>query len=193
MSNEPPEVAVAALVEHAVDVGCSDLFFTSDDEGLTVKVRHLGLIRDLARLSEELGRRCQGHIKANRSVDWGERRRPLDGRWIYRRRDGRVTDLRIGVIPTLHGEDIAIRLLSRDRACCSSTSFGMTPEQLSNYETMIDSPGGLVLITGRPGRGRPPRSTPRSSGSIPARERLTRSRTRSSTRSPACTSRRSTR
>jgi type II secretory ATPase GspE/PulE/Tfp pilus assembly ATPase PilB-like protein len=154
VSNEPPEIAVAALVEHAVDVGCSDLFFTADDEGLTIKVRHLGLIRDLARLPEELGRRCQGHIKANSSVDWGERRRPLDGRWIYRRRDGRVTDLRIGVIPTLHGEDIAIRLLSRDSALLHLDLLGMTAEQRSNYETMIDSPGGLVLITGPTGSGK---------------------------------------
>ncbi|MDW8261660.1 MAG: GspE/PulE family protein, partial [Phycisphaerales bacterium] len=149
-----PEVAVSFLIEHAVDMGASDLFFLADEGHVTVKVRHLGLVREIAHIPNELSRRCLNHIRANAAMDLTERRRPLDGRWIYRKPDGQVIDLRISVIPSMYGEDFAMRLLVRSHALLALDRLGMTPAQLQAYHAMIASPAGLILITGPTGSGK---------------------------------------
>ena len=109
-----PEAAVTALIDHAVKMPASDLFFSINDKHVGVSVRHLGIVRLLTILTPEQGQRCTSYIKAMAGMDLAEQRRPLDGRWV-RGEDsvgaGRV-DLRVSTIPTLHGEDLSIRLLS---------------------------------------------------------------------------------
>ena len=154
VSRMVPEVAVAFLIEHAVNAGASDLFFLSDEKHVTVKVRHLGLVHEVAHLPSEMGKRCLGHIRANAAIDLGEKRRPIDGRWIYRKPDGQVIDLRINIIPAMYGEDVAFRLLVRSHALLSLERLGLTPTQLSAYQQMISCPSGLILITGPTGSGK---------------------------------------
>ena len=109
-----PEEAVARLVQHGADLQVSDLFFTSHDHHVAVQARHLGILRLLSILPLDLGRRCMAHIKVMAGMDVAEQRRPLDGRWIYQPKAGSTIDLRINIIPTLHGEDFTLRLLPRD-------------------------------------------------------------------------------
>lgn len=149
-----PEVAVAFLVEHAVNAGASDLFFLAEETHLCVKIRHLGIVQEVAHIPMEMGRRCLSHIRANASMDLTERRRPIDGRWIYRKPDGQIIDLRINCIPAMYGEDVAIRLLVRSHALLSMDRLGMTARQLVDYQAMTDSPSGLILITGPTGSGK---------------------------------------
>ena len=63
-------------------------------------------------------------------------------------------DLRISVIPTLHGEDFAIRLLGRGLHAHRLEDLGMTRDQLDDFVQMIESPGGLILLTGPTGSGK---------------------------------------
>lgn len=150
-----PEVAVAFLVEHAVGISASDLFFLSDEGHVTVKVRHLGMVHEIAHVPNELGKRCLSYIRANASIDLTEKRRPLDGRWIYRKPDGgSVIDLRISTIPSMYGEDMALRILVRSHAMLSLDKLGMTTAQLQTYQAMATSPSGLILITGPTGSGK---------------------------------------
>jgi type II secretory ATPase GspE/PulE/Tfp pilus assembly ATPase PilB-like protein len=148
-----PETAVARLIDHAVEIQASDLFFISNEQHIAVQVRHLGIIRTLSILSVDHGRRAMSHIKASASMDLTEKRRPLDGRWIYEQ-DDKSVDLRISVIPTLYGEDFAIRLLTRGTDLFKLENLGMTKEQLSEFIGMISSPSGLLLITGPTGSGK---------------------------------------
>lgn len=149
-----PEMAVAFLIEHAVNAGASDLFFLADDGHITVKIRHLGLVREVAHIPNELGKRCLSYIRANAALDLTEKRRPLDGRWIYRKPDGQVVDLRINVIPSMYGEDFALRILVRSNALLGLDKLGMTAHQLQQYQSMVASPAGLILITGPTGSGK---------------------------------------
>ncbi len=109
----PVDQAVQKLITHAVHMPASDLFFTSNEEHLGVLVRHFGLMKPISVLPEEFGRKCLSHIKAAAGIDLSEKRRPADGRWIYETDEGESVDLRINVIPTVHGEDFAIRILPR--------------------------------------------------------------------------------
>jgi type II secretory ATPase GspE/PulE/Tfp pilus assembly ATPase PilB-like protein len=160
------ETAVVELVKHAVEVGASDLFFSAGERHFTVQLRHLGIVRPLSILPAEQGRRCLAHIKARSSMDTTEKRRPLDGRWIFQvgsesnnsaEQTGRVRqsiDLRISIIPTLHGEDATIRLLPHDHSHFVIEDLGMTKGQVEQYRQIIQSPSGLVLITGPTGSGK---------------------------------------
>jgi type II secretory ATPase GspE/PulE/Tfp pilus assembly ATPase PilB-like protein len=147
------ENTVRGFVEQATDLHASDLFFAAEEDGVTVSVRRLGTMLELGSLSSEDGRHCVNHIKAMAGIDLAERRRPLDGRWIYER-DGRKTDLRINSLPTLYGEDLTIRILNREMAVRSLDRLGLLPEQLQELTAMLDGGGGLILATGPNGSGK---------------------------------------
>ena len=178
-----PESAVAALVDHAARLGASDVFFSFNENHVAVSVRHLGIVRLLTILRTELGRRCTSHIKAMAGMDLAEQRRPLDGRWV-REHDctivgdrsadddddgnedvqpststlsrsfvGRI-DLRVTTIPTLHGEDMAIRLLVCSPQVISLDQVGMSLRELRELTAMLEIPGGLILVSGPTGSGK---------------------------------------
>jgi len=161
-----PESVVTQYVAHAVGAGASDLFFASHATHIAVQMRHLGIVRSIGALPLDLGRRAIAHIKANAGIDTAEKRRPLDGRWkldltasgrAVKRGAGGVAigvDLRINFIPTLYGEDVALRLVRRDNRLAGLESLGMADEQLSAYRAMLESPSGLILITGPTGAGK---------------------------------------
>ena len=155
VSKLAPEHAVGLLLTNAAEMGASDVFFASLEQAVGVQVRHLGIVRPLSRIPGELGRKCLAYIKTKAAMDTGERRRPLDGRWIFDRGNGKVIDVRVNSLPTLHGEDLALRLLAREsRLNVSLDALGMTPDQIGQYRAMLHSPGGLILVTGPVGSGK---------------------------------------
>ena len=84
VSKLPVDKAVAALVDRAVQMGASDLFFVTNEQHVAVHVRHLGIMRLLSVVSPETGRRYLAHVKAMAGMDMGGvARKPIDGRWIY--------------------------------------------------------------------------------------------------------------
>ena len=151
-----PETAVAQLVREASKLGASDVFFSAGANHVLVQMRHLGIVRPLGVLPTEHGRRCLAHVKVNAGMDTAERRRPQDGRWIFEQGEAAEpgVDLRINAIPTLHGEDLAIRIVPHNQQHLVLEQLGMSRPQLDQYRSMVQSPGGLILITGPTGSGK---------------------------------------
>ncbi|MEM1012271.1 MAG: GspE/PulE family protein [Planctomycetota bacterium] len=153
------EEAVDRLVARAAAMGSSDLFFCAYDNRVVVEVRHLGVVRQIASMSRDQGKRAVAYVKNNARMTGGDARQPDEGRWIWtpshKANDemGSV-DLRVSVIPTLYGEDAAMRLFNRDANLYKLDNLGMFEKQLSKYRRMIGNPGGLVLITGPTGSGK---------------------------------------
>ncbi len=154
------EQAVDALIGHAVSIGASDLFLISNEQHVACQVRRLGLMRTIAILGRDEGRRTRAFIRNNAGMKMDDVRRPDEGRWIWAA-DGHdpedpahSVDMRISMIPTLYGEDLAIRLLVRSNALYQLDRLGMHPKQLHRYQEIISSPGGLVLIVGPTGSGK---------------------------------------
>jgi type II secretory ATPase GspE/PulE/Tfp pilus assembly ATPase PilB-like protein len=150
-----PEAAVAQLIDHAAVMGASDLFLVTNEQHVAAMVRHLGVMRTIAVLGADQGKRCLAHIRNIAGMDSLEKRRCADGRWIVHVEalDEEI-DLRINSIPTLYGEDIALRLLSRSSSIFPLEKLGMTSEQLAAYQAMLSLPSGLILITGPTGSGK---------------------------------------
>jgi type II secretory ATPase GspE/PulE/Tfp pilus assembly ATPase PilB-like protein len=154
VNDMPPEQAVQRVIEHAAELQVSDLFFTTNEKHVAVQARHLGILRLLSIMSVDVGRKCMSHIKAMAGMDLGERRRPLDGRWIYTGKNGSTIDLRINTIPTLYGEDFTLRLLSRDTQLLELEKLGMLRTDHNRLLQLLNTPSGLILVTGPTGSGK---------------------------------------
>ena len=77
-----------------------------------------------------------------------------DGRWVHRRPDGTVVDLRIETVPTLYGEDLAMRLLDRQSRLLGLDALGLSRDESRRLHNILDRPGGLVLVAGPSGSGK---------------------------------------
>ena len=160
LSGMKAEDAIDALIARAVAMGASDLFLVTNEQHVAAEARHLGLMRTIAILDREQGKRAIAYVRNNSGMDLGETRHPDEGRWIWvPDADGETdaddsVDLRISVIPTLYGEDIAMRLLVRSNTLYKLENLGMYDKQLGKYQQLIANPAGMVLITGPTGSGK---------------------------------------
>ncbi len=149
-----PEEVFVALLEQAAAMGASDLFFACQETQVAVLVRHLGLMRLLALLAPEQGHHCVSHIKVRAGMDIAEHRRPQDGRLVHDRPGLPRIDLRLSTLPTLYGEDCAIRLLVRDPGLLDLEELGLMQAGLNGLLALLHSPSGLVLVSGPTGAGK---------------------------------------
>src|SRR5262249_45848971 len=127
LSEKEPEQIVPELIEHAARLHVSDLYFNTDEDKVEVDGRHLGMVRALGSLNLDLGRRCISYIKTMAGMNISERRRPLDGRWLFSRPTGRRFDLRISTMPTMYGEDCTVHILDQLDRLLAIDQIGMDP------------------------------------------------------------------
>ena len=147
------EEAVTTLLDRAAELRSSDLFFLAEERYVTIAVRRLGVVEKLAVVSLEQGRQMVSHIKANAKMDIAERRRPTDGRWINEI-GARRLDMRVSAVPTLHGEDLTIRIWDHSLGLLSIEQLGMSRSELNKLTYMLNHPSGLMLVTGPTGTGK---------------------------------------
>lgn len=164
LSNLPVEQGVEKAIAQAVHEGASDLMLLAHEDYYALHIRQLGVIRPLSIVSSELGKRFCQYVKAQAGMDVAEHRHPHDGRWIYDdlldpdsdedETEDRAVDLRISSVPTLYGEDMVVRLLSRRTGLFDLNKIGLSKKELGDVKLMLDSPGGLILCCGPTGSGK---------------------------------------
>lgn len=148
------EESCAALLDRAAAIGASDLLILSDEREVVAAVRHLGMVVRLIAYPPETGQRLIRHVKVESGLDLAERRRPLDGRWLVTRPDGRRLDVRVNSLPTVFGEDICMRLMDGAAQRRDLDSLGFAPSQLQRLVPLLHAPSGLILVTGPTGSGK---------------------------------------
>ncbi len=146
--------AFAGLVDSAIRLPASDLHFNFNEEDVSISVRHLGMVRRWMSVARGEGARFVSHVKAAAAMDVAQKYRPQDGRFVCTLDDGRKVDLRVSTIPTLHGEDMAIRLLERDQELLEIDNLGLHPKSEYEFRDLLNKPGGLMLATGPAGTGK---------------------------------------
>ena len=149
-----PEAGIGALIERALELRASDLFLVTNEQHVAMQARIFGQIETLSVVPAEQGKRYLAHVRNMAKMDVSDHRRPHDGRWIFEAGEGRTVDLRINIMPTLHGDDMAVRLLDRNTDLLSLERLGMTPRQLDTYRPLLANPGGMILFTGPTGSGK---------------------------------------
>jgi type II secretory ATPase GspE/PulE/Tfp pilus assembly ATPase PilB-like protein len=153
VAEQTPEQIVNNVLKQAIQLRASDLYFATSADHVTVSLRHLGMLRPLVRLPAEVGHRCIAHIKVYAGMDVAERRRPQDGRWLHEGWPD-LLDLRVSTLPTLYGEDCALRLFARGLPLLELETLGFIRTQLNDLLAMLNCPSGLILVSGPTGSGK---------------------------------------
>lgn len=142
-----------AIVLQAVLRGASDINIRPERSKVSVYYRidgHLQLVRTLSR---GLLPALVSRVKITGQMDIAERRVPQDGHARVVRA-GKQIDLRISVIPTVHGESVVIRVLDKDAGFKPLENLGLYKDDLAILRRLIARPNGLFLVTGPTGSGK---------------------------------------
>lgn len=141
------------LIAEAKNLGSSDIHIEVYEEKCRVRIRIDGLLIERYTVSKTDYPSLINKIKIKASLDISEKRLPQDGR-IFFNSDGHKFDIRVSVLPTLHGEKIVLRLLSNDAANIDIERLGFDPRELEDYLEGIKKPHGIILISGPTGSGK---------------------------------------
>jgi type IV pilus assembly protein PilB len=141
------------LISEAKQLGSSDIHIECYEEKCRIRFRIDGLLIERFNVPKSEYPTLINKIKIKASLDIAEKRLPQDGR-IFFSQDGIRFDIRVSILPTLHGEKIVLRLLNNDATNINIEQLGFTREELERYMEGIRKPHGIVLISGPTGSGK---------------------------------------
>ena len=143
----------------ALKTGASDIHLESDPGGLTVKFRIDGVLTSMRRIEgADLAMRAISRIKVMAQLDIAERRVPQDGR-LQIAYKGRSIDVRVSIMPSIHGEDSVLRILDREHlaqslAGLTLAKLGFDEASRAAIRRLCGMPHGMLLVTGPTGSGK---------------------------------------
>jgi type IV pilus assembly protein PilB len=144
---------VRLALADGVERGASDVHFTPSGFALLISFRIDGVLQLQHVLPTALHVRVASAIKLEAGMDIGESRRPQDGSYTLSV-VGQPFDLRVSSMPTTHGENLVVRILSMRGDVLPLDQCGFWPEQVNQIEQLMCAPDGLVLVTGPTGSGK---------------------------------------
>ena len=144
---------VNQLIAGAITAQASDIHIEPYDSCLAVRYRIDGVLTPVAAPDFIHYPAIIGRIKVLAGLDMAERRKPQDGRCLISA-EGRRIDLRVSILPTLHGEGVVLRVLDQTKAPLDLGLLGFAPELLTYIATLITQPHGIILVCGPTGSGK---------------------------------------
>jgi len=151
--DSPVVRTVNYLIYSAVHDGASDIHIEPDDGALRVRFRVDGRLFEKIRLPYKLLPAVVSRIKIMSSLDIAERRLPQDG-GIHVLMEGRPIDLRVSTLAGKAGEKVVIRVIDNRSVLVNIEKLGFGYETLKQWRKVIESPNGIVLVTGPTGSGK---------------------------------------
>ncbi len=153
-SEEAPVIKLANLIlVQAVKDRASDIHIEPFEKTLRLRYRIDGVLMDATPPPKQMQLALASRFKIMSSLDIAERRLPQDGRMRIRV-SGKEYDLRVSIMPTVHGEKIVLRLLDKSNLSASIDKLGLDPETFQQFKAAVDAPHGLILVTGPTGSGK---------------------------------------
>lgn len=146
---------VNELLIEALEQRASDVHLEPQEKGFVIRYRVDGMLRvqpvppEIHHFSSAIVTR----LKIMSRLNIAEKRLPQDGR-INVRVKGREVDVRVSIIPMLHGEGVVLRLLDKQRMTFNLVNVGMPPDISTPFYKLIELPHGIVLVTGPTGSGK---------------------------------------
>lgn len=157
LKNAGEEAPVVKLVNlilgEAIARGASDIHMEPYEKTYRVRYRVDGVLYDVMQPPARLKAALSSRIKIMAELDIAERRVPQDGRIKLKIRN-KAVDLRVSTLPTLFGEKIVMRILDQSNLNLDMTKLGFDEKALEEFQEAIQSPFGMVLVTGPTGSGK---------------------------------------
>ncbi len=149
---------IKTLISGALRNRASDIHLEPMTDGLRVRYRIDGVLRDITTLPAELSRRVIVALKVMSAIDISDSRRPQDGRIGEKYASQEETelgmDMRVSTLPCVNGEKAVIRLLPRKNPFSDINNLGFSQETLTTYKSWLKQPQGMVILTGPTGSGK---------------------------------------
>ncbi len=138
----------------AINMGASDIHLEPYEQYFRVRLRHDGILQEIATPPVGLARRIAARLKVMSRLDISERRVPQDGRMKMKLSKNRAIDFRVSTCPTLFGEKIVLRILDPTSAQMGIDALGYEKDQKQLYMDALMQPQGMILVTGPTGSGK---------------------------------------
>lgn len=142
-----------SLVERAIKSNASDIHIEPFDRDTKVRMRIDGVIMEYVSLQRNVHQPLIARIKIMANLDIAEKRIPQDGHFRVRTENGHV-NIRVSLMPTVFGEKAVLRLLNTTAQLDYAGQFGMDDESYQRFLPLLNSPNGIIYITGPTGSGK---------------------------------------
>ncbi|MDD5618493.1 MAG: GspE/PulE family protein, partial [Candidatus Omnitrophica bacterium] len=153
-AEEAPVVKLVDLVlKQAIDERASDIHIEPFRNRISLRYRIDGVLHDIPPPAKHLHLPIISRIKILSKLDIAEKRLPQDGGFSVKMKE-RSIDFRVSVIPTIHGEKVVLRILDKESIKLDLSILGFNKKELEDLRKAINSPYGLVLVTGPTGSGK---------------------------------------
>lgn len=147
------DVFLKQLILEAKMLDASDIHLEIFDANCRVRMRIDGHLIEKYKLEKEYYPALVNKVKISAHLNISEKRLPQDGRIIFKEH-GENFDIRVSVLPTLHGEKVVMRLLGKDASHVNLSELGMSALQYKHYLAGVYGPNGIILISGPTGSGK---------------------------------------
>ncbi len=151
--SQPVVRLIDSILTDAVKREVSDIHFEPEANFLRIRYRIDGMLRQIRALHKSYWPAMTVRIKVLSGMNIAEMRAPQDGR-IGLTVSGRQVDFRVACQPTIHGENIVLRVLDRQKGIVPLEDLGLADEHLQRLKLMIARPEGIILVTGPTGSGK---------------------------------------
>ena len=145
---------VNGLLINAIKVGASDIHLEPYETVFRVRFRVDGALKTVMNLPLKIRNAAISRVKIMSKLDIAERRLPQDGRIKLKLGKKRDVDFRVSVLPCLFGEKVVMRILDKSNLQLDLRKMGFEAEALEHFMKAINSPYGMVLVTGPTGSGK---------------------------------------
>jgi len=153
-SEEAPVIKLANLIlVQGIKERASDIHLEPFEKTVRLRYRIDGVLHDVTPPPRSMYLPLVSRFKIMSNLDIAERRLPQDGRMRVRV-GGRDYDLRVSILPTVHGEKIVLRVLDKSNLSGSLDQLGLDPDTYQRVKAAVDAPHGLLLVTGPTGSGK---------------------------------------
>ncbi|OSM01707.1 GspE/PulE family protein [Magnetofaba australis] len=142
-----------SLFQNAVETSASDIHIEPDEEMLRIRQRIDGMLHEQVIRENHIAPALISKLKLMAGLEISEKRRPQDGRFNMTV-GGRSIDVRVSTLPITHGESVVMRVLDQSMGMLKLEQTGLDELVLARFRSLIQSPHGIVLVTGPTGSGK---------------------------------------
>jgi len=154
LAGEAPIIRLVSLmINRAIELRASDIHIEPFENRLKVRYRIDGVLQEAEAPPVKSTAAIISRVKIMAKLNIAEHRLPQDGR-IQLRTQGKLVDLRVSTVPTMHGESLVLRILDKQHIALDFDKLGFAPDIKEKLHKILKLSHGMILVTGPTGSGK---------------------------------------